>query len=687
MDNAKLILELQLQNNQYLQQLVKAQGSTQTAAKSMQSSFTAIKGAVSAVIFSTVTQQIVDLVQEAGRLDSVTRAYTSAITLTGKSADGLIKDLQGVTRGTLSVEAAMEGSTLAVNLLGKEVTDKLPEMARIAKAAARTTGASVDQMFRDIITASGRQSVQILDNLGISSAKASQYMDEYAASLGKSRNQLTSAEKSAAFFHATLKAGNEIIKNAGDEALTLGERLQVATNTWKDLKAEFLKGATEGIDQSISSLTTKTEGATSAATILGKTFGGILEHISAKISSVVRVFDTSSWGKREYWINLGLIAADGIIYGAGNVIRKAFGLGKEFGNEFSKGINATRDNLGLDLASKAIDTVRKQAEARRPTPSGGGGSGMSAAQEMSNAIEAAADYNAKMIEEAKQKTQNAVKDITSTMFSGATTMLSGVGSLFDQMADRAIQSFDRITEGLHLALDMQYQKQLETAGLQEESRGEILQKEIDDLQQQYEKTRSLTKKKSLQETIALKQKEKKKAEIEEAYQKKQQALDLLMDTYRMQMQRRQFERNKQYQIAMVWVNTAAAITAAWLAAWSLGFPPLALAMGIISTALLLANAGVQTAVISRQQAPAFAQGAWDLPADTPAQLHKNEMVMPAPYAQDFRQAVEGGGGAEEIHVHLELDGNEIHQAVVRRENKMAKLLGAKSRFSYAGAYG
>ena len=92
-------------------------------------------------------------------------------------------------------------------------------------------------MLNDIVVASGRQSVQILDNLGISSVTAGKYMEEYAKSLGKTRDNLTDSEKSAAFFYATMKAGGEIVKQSGDNTLTLGERIQ-------KLKADFSNFAT-----------------------------------------------------------------------------------------------------------------------------------------------------------------------------------------------------------------------------------------------------------------------------------------------------------------------------------------------------------------------------------------------------------------------------------------------------------
>jgi trehalose/maltose hydrolase-like predicted phosphorylase len=52
-----------------------------------------------------------------------------------------------------------------------------------------------------------------------------------------------------------------------------------------------------------------------------------------------------------------------------------------------------------------------------------------------------------------------------------------------------------------------------------------------------------------------------------------------------------------------------------------------------------------------QNKPRYAAGAWDVPNNQLAYLHRGEMVVPAKPAEQFRQ---GGGGdtyIKEVHVH------------------------------------
>lgn len=50
--------------------------------------------------------------------------------------------------------------------------------------------------------------------------------------------------------------------------------------------------------------------------------------------------------------------------------------------------------------------------------------------------------------------------------------------------------------------------------------------------------------------------------------------------------------------------------------------------------------------------PSAAQGWWQVPGDTLAQIHKDEMVMPAPLAERAREVIEGGGGGGGGGMHL-----------------------------------
>jgi len=141
-------------------------------------------------------------------------AFKSMTANLGVNSNKLLSDLKKVSGGTIKDTELMKQSNQALMLMGGDIADKLPGMMEIARAAAKATGKDVDFMFESLVTGMGRGSKLMLDNLGII-VDVDKANKEYANTIGKSVNELTDAEKKQAFYNATLKAGENIVKNAG----------------------------------------------------------------------------------------------------------------------------------------------------------------------------------------------------------------------------------------------------------------------------------------------------------------------------------------------------------------------------------------------------------------------------------------------------------------------------------------
>ena len=155
----------------------------------------------------------------------------------------------------------------------------------------------------------------------------------------------------------------------------------------------------------------------------------------------------------------------------------------------------------------------------------------------------------------------------------------------------------------------------------------------------------------------------KKNEIEKAAAEKAIELDKLQqdeasEAKRLEIEER-YERKKarmKYQASLsAWeMNVAAAIAQAAAATLS-GFAaapwPLGLVMGPLAAALGAVQ--VATVVASRPPAPSFAVGAWDIPQDMQADIHRGEMIIPAPFAESVRSGeATVGGGASPVYVSI-----------------------------------
>ena len=160
-------------------------------------------------------------------------SFANLATSHGAVADSIIADLKRASGETVATKDIIEKAGTAM-LLGIPA-DKLSRLMEIARASSRVTGETITKSYEDISLAVARGSRMILDNLGIIISEEKAYKD-YAATLKKSADQLTDAEKKQAFMNATLAAGDDIIKRVGITGMTTAEKMQRFEARMKNLK-------------------------------------------------------------------------------------------------------------------------------------------------------------------------------------------------------------------------------------------------------------------------------------------------------------------------------------------------------------------------------------------------------------------------------------------------------------------
>jgi hypothetical protein len=159
----------------------------------------------------------------------------------GGDMDLIVEKVKAASLGTVS-EMDIIGSANKAMMLGLGAdANELANLMEVAAFRGRAMGISTTQAFDDIVRGIGRASPLILDNLGIIIDADATYED-YAESIGKSKDELTKAEKTQALLNKTLETGNEMLEKAGglaDDSAAQFERLGA---TWLD----FINGIKEG---------------------------------------------------------------------------------------------------------------------------------------------------------------------------------------------------------------------------------------------------------------------------------------------------------------------------------------------------------------------------------------------------------------------------------------------------------
>lgn len=171
----------------------------------------------------------------------------------GITSATLLKDLRAAAAGTVSdfdlIRRANFALAGAVGEFGTQFAEKLPKLLEIARVQARATGQDVNYLFQSLVTGVKRGTPLLIDNTGIV-LKVSQANQDYAESLGKTVEQLTSEEKQIALLNATLEAGQTAIDALGNAHETAAEKIargQATITNILDTLAVAVQPAYEGI--------------------------------------------------------------------------------------------------------------------------------------------------------------------------------------------------------------------------------------------------------------------------------------------------------------------------------------------------------------------------------------------------------------------------------------------------------
>ena len=158
----------------------------------------------------------------------------------------LLENLRKATKGTVDDLTLMQTAVKARNF--KIPLEQLSTYFSFAQQRARETGESVDYLVESIITGLGRQSVMILDNLGISSAEIKKQM-EGGASMAEALGKIIQSEMPTSALEASNVADQvDKIKSAFvNLKIYIGEQVIPIVSKFAEKIENYLKYGGEGI--------------------------------------------------------------------------------------------------------------------------------------------------------------------------------------------------------------------------------------------------------------------------------------------------------------------------------------------------------------------------------------------------------------------------------------------------------
>ncbi|MBX7185026.1 MAG: hypothetical protein K1Y01_07760 [Vicinamibacteria bacterium] len=242
---AEAVLVLSVDDKQYKVALSQIPKQAEQAANSVKSISQAVNfgvfvklGEIAKNSLETIGTAIGELLARGGEVRGIDSAFSNLSESIGLTKESMLATSREASKGLISDLDLMAAGNKAL-LLGLPVTaDSFGTMAKAATTLGRAMGQDAKKSFDDLITALGRSSPMILDNLGLT-VNVSKANEEYAKKLGKSAEQLTDAEKKTAFYGAAMDAAKKKTETIGEAQLTLAESVTRGRNALKNFGDGF----------------------------------------------------------------------------------------------------------------------------------------------------------------------------------------------------------------------------------------------------------------------------------------------------------------------------------------------------------------------------------------------------------------------------------------------------------------
>ena len=198
-------------------------------------------------------QEVQVFIDRGTKLAPVEQSFNRLASSIRQNAGEMLSNMKTASRGLVSEFDLMQSANKAM-LLGLPVTaESMGTLTNAATTLGRAMGQTATKSVDDLITALGRSSPMILDNLGIT-VKVGEANEAYAKKLGKTVDALTDAEKKTAFYEAAMAKAKEMTEALGDQTETLGEIIGRVWTSFGDNVTAVVSDFNVGIGAALSNM-------------------------------------------------------------------------------------------------------------------------------------------------------------------------------------------------------------------------------------------------------------------------------------------------------------------------------------------------------------------------------------------------------------------------------------------------
>jgi len=183
-------------------------------------------------------QAVVELTKLGAAAQRQEKALDNLATAAGSSGDAILSSIQEASQFTIDRMGAMQTANRALIMGVAETPEQFERLTTVAVALGRAMGVDAVTSIDNFVTAAGRQSYMIADNLGLI-VRAEEAQKNYADQIGKTATELTLQEKRQAFLNEMLVQGEAKMGALGDSTLDNAAKIEQASAAWKDFKTSI----------------------------------------------------------------------------------------------------------------------------------------------------------------------------------------------------------------------------------------------------------------------------------------------------------------------------------------------------------------------------------------------------------------------------------------------------------------